>query len=71
MTFKEEILSQVNVILQSVKSIVRQMSNYQEDCQCPNYSNDFWWDHENVNNTQTLKLSASVNIPAAASIYLK
>ena len=45
MMFRERILSQVNVILQSVESIVSQL---QEVCQYPNDQEQFWWDCQDV-----------------------
>ena len=43
--FRERILSQVNVILQSVESIVSQL---QEVSQYPNDQEQFWWDCQDV-----------------------
>ena len=45
MMFRERILSQVNVILQSVESIVSQL---QEVSQYPNDQEQFWWDCQDV-----------------------
>ena len=56
--FKEKILSQVSIILQSVESIVSQMSTYSEseNCQC---QENFWWDdqQEAVNNFEFDRVS--------------
>ena len=58
MMFKEKILSQVSIILQSVESIVSQMSTYSEseNCQC---QENFWWDdqQEAVNNFEFDRVS--------------
>ena len=45
MMFRERILSQINVILQSVESIVSQL---QEVRQYPNDEEQLWWDCQHV-----------------------
>ena len=63
MKFREEILSQIQVILKSVESIVRQLScpESNSNLQCQNYD-EFWWDnHQDVKNENDLDFSFNLS----------